>query len=121
MSKGAHSQSDVNCPLREARSYRAVERFAEHKTGYSVLSDSSGDVGRQQELHRFVAGSQHMQQAQKNDHTAEAQKAMPGADLKVEEPVHFDRCSLVGVHTSSQPSHLPFERWSVRMPLKAEA
>jgi hypothetical protein len=100
---------------RKARSYQVVERCAERKTGYSVLSGSTGGVALAdglQELHTMVVGNRHT--------NAVAQVAMTDSGSMVEVPVLVARYSPVVVHILSQPFHLPFERLLVRMPLTAE-
>jgi hypothetical protein len=69
----------------------------------------------------LVAGSRHTQQVRSSDHTVEARKAKSDAGLTVEVLVLVvARYSLVEVHISSPPSHLPFGQLSVRMLLTAE-
>jgi len=101
-----------------------VEKHAESRTGYSVLSGSIEGVviaDELQELHTFVVGNHHTQQARNFEHIAEAQKATSDAGSMVEAPVLVvARCSLVEVHISLQPFHLPSERSLVQRPLSAE-
>jgi hypothetical protein len=65
-----------------------------------------------QELHMMVVGNRHT--------LAVAQVAMPDSGSMVEVPGLVARYSLVEVHISSRPFHLPFEQLLVRMPLTAE-
>ena len=95
---------------REARNCREVERLAERKTGYIVLSGLSGDVALAEELRRLMVGSRHM--------NAVVQVAMIDSGSTV--AVLVARHSQVEVHILSPPFHLPFELLLVRMPLTAE-
>ena len=89
-----------------------AERLVERKTGHSVPSGLSGGVATAEELHRSMVGSWRTH--------AEVQVAMIDSGSMVAEAVLGSHCSLVEVHISSPPFHLPFEQLLVRMPLTAE-
>lgn len=106
----AHYQGNRGRLSREARNCREVERLAERKTGYIVLSGLSGDVALAEALRRSMMGSRRM--------NAVVQVAMIDSGSTV--AVLVARRSQVEVHILSPPFHLPFELLLVRMPLTAE-